>query len=622
LVATSSSAAVRTYVASYGSDGNAALNCSPTMPCRTLGVAMGATDSGGEVVVLNSAGYGRVTINKSISLIAPAGIYAGLVASSGQNAVDISGSGINVVLKGLTLLGQGGIHGVSMASGQSLTIENCEVSGFTGTGISVGGGADARILDTVVKDNQVGIRMTGGGRGAISRTRVLGSTGNGIEVDGTSASATVTIDRTTVDGAGGLQGILAKIVYGSGATVRVAVSSSMIANNVKGVVASVDGNGNQVAVDISRSTIAGNSGAGVFTTGSSGAAVISLTRSLVSGNGVGLYNDYGTLGSAGNNTVTDNGTNTVGTVTAPELILAQAAVCGNTAPTVSAPTATCNAGTASSGVITAADAYQWTCAGPNGGGSATCVAPRQYVVSATAGANGMVSPSAQTVAFGSTATFSTVPHMGYSAYVYGTCPLGSPPGDSTYTTGPITENCMLNVGFSAGSSCPAAPANYFVAQPGGTVLGQVWTPYDPAATFVVAIPSGTGVALGFDASRMRASYPFGFRLQDAVGGAKAYSVTVCPGSSTPVLNQDGTTDVNGDGRNDRCNVLGLIARYVDTSGATNLYYSSSNLALQTTCFLPTTVSLGSPEPAMYFINIRNVSATTTAVQLKALLQFN
>jgi len=60
--------AQRTFVASTGND---AAPCSLAQPCRGFARAITQTNAGGEVIVLDSAGYGPVTITKSVSLIAP-----------------------------------------------------------------------------------------------------------------------------------------------------------------------------------------------------------------------------------------------------------------------------------------------------------------------------------------------------------------------------------------------------------------------------------------------------------------------------------------------------------------------------------------------------------------------
>src|SRR6266571_7551654 len=68
--------AQRTFVSA--ASGNDANPCTRTAPCRNFQAAIAQTASGGEVIVLDSGGYGTVTINQSVSLIAPPGIYAGI----------------------------------------------------------------------------------------------------------------------------------------------------------------------------------------------------------------------------------------------------------------------------------------------------------------------------------------------------------------------------------------------------------------------------------------------------------------------------------------------------------------------------------------------------------------
>src|SRR6478672_2814060 len=73
-------AAPRTFVSvSAGNDVNP---CSLTSPCRSFASAVLVTDLGGEVIALDSGGYGVVTLTQSISLIAPEGVFAGLTVTS------------------------------------------------------------------------------------------------------------------------------------------------------------------------------------------------------------------------------------------------------------------------------------------------------------------------------------------------------------------------------------------------------------------------------------------------------------------------------------------------------------------------------------------------------------
>src|SRR4029450_11623948 len=106
LVASGASfAAQRTFVHSspLGNDANAGSNCSLTAPCRSFNTAIGVTDPGGEVVILDTAGYGSMTITKSITVIGPSGVYGGIsVITPGTDGITINaGNGDTTKLRGL-----------------------------------------------------------------------------------------------------------------------------------------------------------------------------------------------------------------------------------------------------------------------------------------------------------------------------------------------------------------------------------------------------------------------------------------------------------------------------------------------------------------------------------------
>ncbi len=84
--------------------------------------------------MLDSAGYGPVTITKSVSLIAPAGIYAGITVFSGDG-ITVNAPGATVVLRGLSINGQGGSNGVNVLGAARVRIENCVISGMGIDGI-------------------------------------------------------------------------------------------------------------------------------------------------------------------------------------------------------------------------------------------------------------------------------------------------------------------------------------------------------------------------------------------------------------------------------------------------------------------------------------------------------
>ena len=95
--------AQRTFVSAHGNDANP---CSIPPPCRGFAVALTQTSVAGEIIVLDSAGYGAVAINKSVSIIAPPGVYAGISVFAG-NGITASGAGHQITLRGLKLNGQG-----------------------------------------------------------------------------------------------------------------------------------------------------------------------------------------------------------------------------------------------------------------------------------------------------------------------------------------------------------------------------------------------------------------------------------------------------------------------------------------------------------------------------------
>ena len=102
-VATASAQAPRTFVSGLRSDSNP---CTRTAPCRNFAQAISQTSPGGEVVVLDSAGYGAFTITQAVSITAPPGVYAGISVFSGDGITITAGGSDTVILRGLTLNNQ------------------------------------------------------------------------------------------------------------------------------------------------------------------------------------------------------------------------------------------------------------------------------------------------------------------------------------------------------------------------------------------------------------------------------------------------------------------------------------------------------------------------------------
>ena len=122
------------YVASFGLDSNP---CSRVQPCRSFQTAVNTVASGGTVIALTTAGYGTVTINKSVSIVAPTGVYAGISGSGGMGIMVDIPTGAEVILRGLTVSQSppASGNGVELRNGGRLTVDGLTITGFTGAGI-------------------------------------------------------------------------------------------------------------------------------------------------------------------------------------------------------------------------------------------------------------------------------------------------------------------------------------------------------------------------------------------------------------------------------------------------------------------------------------------------------
>lgn len=253
-------AAQRTFVASYGSPANAAFNCSIAKPCRAFSEAIVVTNLGGEVVVLDSAGYGSVTVTKAVSIIAPAGIYAGISVFSGNDGVSVNAPGAIVVLRGLSINGQGGNRGIFFQAAARLRIENCVVSGMSVAGIAHNAaGGEMIVLDTIVRD-------TGG---------------SGIVVVGDLPSAVLDHVRSEHGGGDGFSFSPTAGSLGARATI---VDSVFAYNEGKGIGAG-SLPGATITIVVERSVLSYNGQDGFAATATAGSADATLARNLVNDNG-------------------------------------------------------------------------------------------------------------------------------------------------------------------------------------------------------------------------------------------------------------------------------------------------------------------------------------------------
>jgi hypothetical protein len=92
----------RSFVSSTGLESNP---CNRTSPCRTFAGAIVKTNPGGEINTLDPAGYGPVTITKSISIVNGLGEAGVLVAPNGTGITISAGADDKINLRGLIIEG-------------------------------------------------------------------------------------------------------------------------------------------------------------------------------------------------------------------------------------------------------------------------------------------------------------------------------------------------------------------------------------------------------------------------------------------------------------------------------------------------------------------------------------
>jgi hypothetical protein len=255
--------AQRTFVASNGNDLN---SCSLTQPCRGFARAITQTSPGGEVIVLDSAGYGMVTITQSVSIITPTGVYAGISVLTGFDGVTVAaGATDKVALRGLTINGLGGTRGIHVTSGKETYIEDCTVANAD-LGIEIDGGTAVHIVRAVVRGSKgYGILVSPSGASAITTTltdSVLTSNQfSAFAAYASIAGATVTAVATRVtavgNGNGGGVAFDARTSNPSAAVSMLVTDSIGSETDGNGVVAS----GANVTAVVSGSSFVGNSDA-------------------------------------------------------------------------------------------------------------------------------------------------------------------------------------------------------------------------------------------------------------------------------------------------------------------------------------------------------------------------
>jgi hypothetical protein len=270
----------RTWVSGTGTDpaNCAATVCTRSAACATFACALQATNPGGEIDALDSGDFGPLngtnSITKSISIVAQ-GVVAGIQAS---NAIDVTGSSVVVVLRGLTLDGLGGGYAIAFQGDGVLHIEGCTTNDFDiGILVEPHGSTKVFIKDTIVRNNSgtAGIFFGGGASAPITASldnvRLENNSGVGAEA---SNNATVSVRNSVAAGNGtGFQTDLS----GPSRPVVMNLESSMASGNATGV----NADGANSTINMSNVTVV-NNGTGLSTT--SGGHIVSFGNNKVTDN--------------------------------------------------------------------------------------------------------------------------------------------------------------------------------------------------------------------------------------------------------------------------------------------------------------------------------------------------
>jgi hypothetical protein len=264
--------ATRTWVASDGNDANP---CSRTAPCKTFAGAISKTAVGGFINAVDSAGYGTVTITKSITLDGSGGSIAGMLTSTDVTGVTINSATAIVHLRNLSIesplpgspTGQG-VNGVDVVAAAEVHIEKCVIASFANNAVNFHPSNGKLIVsETTLMNNAGGGIVVQTGRATVDHLRA-NSNGSGVVVTG---NAIATVSNSYAGGGS----------TGFGAVVNAAavinVVDSISTNNTFGILVNTG-----ATARVGNSSILSNTNTGLSNDGIS--FIVSLQGNDVTGN--------------------------------------------------------------------------------------------------------------------------------------------------------------------------------------------------------------------------------------------------------------------------------------------------------------------------------------------------
>jgi len=313
LSAHASATTQRTFVSGKGVDNPA---CSLVSPCRSFGAALSATSAGGEVIVQDSAGYGVVTIAKSVTITAPPGIYAGISVFAGTG-ITVAGTFVDVTLRGLTINGQGGDYGIRFTVGSSLIVDRCTISGMNAAGVYLdsAAGASATLSHVVLDRDTNGLWIASNIDASISDSRVSYSSNSAIQDFPATGGGTLHVDRTLMDH--NFHGVeFTTSGAPGGAQLIVHLSETQIIDSGTDGIWASSGAGTLMLVYVSDCRVTHSALAGIRAYDPQSLFV--LANNVINVNGSGGVSNAGGVYTMKNNTIRDNfGGNVIGSPLTP-----------------------------------------------------------------------------------------------------------------------------------------------------------------------------------------------------------------------------------------------------------------------------------------------------------------
>lgn len=265
--------ATRTWVSGVGDDVNP---CSRTAPCKTFAGAISKTATNGEINCLDPAGYGAVTVTKSITIDCED--TQGSILSAGTNGVIVNITAATDTkkafkIRGISINGAGtGINGIRVLAANSVDVDEVVIDGVTQHGIS---------LETTAGTVEV----------SVSATVIRSNSGNGINSFITGGTMLLDVSNSRLTGnttglslSSNTKANISDSVVTANTTGLVAASSSLgvircnISNNTTGISSLAGG-----SVRFAQSLITGN-GTGLSASG--GGTLVSFISNVFSGNTV------------------------------------------------------------------------------------------------------------------------------------------------------------------------------------------------------------------------------------------------------------------------------------------------------------------------------------------------